>query len=148
MPQETEDTRVTIPVVVETAAVHKRNKVTGTVHLQTVVHEDEVVVDEPLFAEEVSIERVPVDRWVDAAILVRQEGDTTIVPVLEEVVVVEKRLKLIEEVRITRRHVTRHAPQRVTLRRQEAIVDRLPPPAADEADRSAVRDAPGQAGQD
>ena len=148
MPQEIEDTRVTIPVVMETAAVHKRNTVTGTVHLHTVVHEDEVVVDEPLFAEEVSIERVAVDRWVDAAIPVRQEGDTTIVPVLEEVAVVERRLKLIEEVRITRRHVTHHAPQRVTLRRQEAIVDRLPPPAADEADRSAVRDAPGQAGQD
>ena len=148
MPQKAEDTRVTIPTVVETPTVHKRNKVTGTVHLHTVVHEDEVVVDEPLRAEEVSIERVAVDRWVDAAIPVRQEGDTTIVPVLEEVAVIEKRLKLMEEVRITRRHVTHHAPQRVTLRRQEAIVDRLPPPAADETDRSAVRDALGQAGQD
>lgn len=129
MPQETEDTQMTVPVVEETAAVEKRKKVTGTVRLRTAVHEDEVVVDEPLLAEEVSIERVPVDRWVETAIPVRQEGDTTIVPVFEEVVLVEKRLKLIEEVRITRRQVTRHAPQRMTLRRQEAVVDRRPPPA-------------------
>lgn len=148
MPKETENSQVTVPVVEETAVVGKRKRVTDTVRLRTVVHEDEVIVDEPLLAEEISVERVPVDRWIDTPLTIRQEGDTTIIPVFEEVVVVEKRLKLIEEVRITRRHVTRHAPQRVTLRRQEAIVDRLPPPAADEADRSAVRDATGQAGQD
>ncbi|MCU0893405.1 MAG: YsnF/AvaK domain-containing protein [Rhodospirillales bacterium] len=61
----------------------------------------------------------------------RQEGDTTIIPVFEEVVVVEKRLKLVEEVRLTKRQTIRHEPQTITLRRQEAVVERLPGPETD-----------------
>lgn len=133
MPPQTEDnTRVTVPVVEETAAIDKRKRITGTVRLRTVVHEDEIVVDEPLHAEEITVERVPVDRWVDGPIPVRQEGDTTIVPIIEEVIVVEKRLRVIEEVRITKRNVTRRAPQQITVRRQQAIVDRLAPTAPNE----------------
>ena len=54
----------------------------------------------------------------------RSEEDTLIIPVLEEVLVVEKRLLLKEEVRITKREET-HTPQRVTLRREEAAVERI-----------------------
>lgn len=64
----------------------------------------------------------------------RQEGATTIVPVVEEVVVVEKRLKLVEELRITKRQTVKHAPQTVTVRRQEAVVERLPAPESDPAE--------------
>ena len=56
---------------------------------------------------------------------VRQEGDTTILTLIEEVVVVEKRLRAVEEVRVTKRQSVRHEPQTVTLRREEAVVERL-----------------------
>jgi len=39
--------------------------------------------------------------------------------------VVEERLRAIEEVRITRRRTTRQAPQHVTLRCEEAVVERF-----------------------
>jgi stress response protein YsnF len=42
------------------------------------------------------------------------------------VVVLEKRLKLVEEVRVTKQQITRHEPQNVTLRRQKVVVERLP----------------------
>src|SRR5512134_2336069 len=98
--------REKIAVVEETAAVDKVQKVTGIVRAKTEVREDTVTVDEPMLAEQVTIERVPMDRWIDHPVSVRQEGDTTIIPVVEEVL--EKRLKLVEEVCVTKKPITRH----------------------------------------
>ena len=70
------------------------------------------------------IERVPVDRLVDAPIPVRYEGDTTIVSVIEERVVVERRLVLVEEVRVTRRRETLAEDRTFVLRKEEAVVER------------------------
>ena len=119
--------RATIPVVEEQAVVRKRKKVTGAVRVRTVVREAEELINEALASEQVEVERVPIKRWVEAAVPVRQEGDTTIVSLHEEVVVVEKRLRLVEEVRITRKRSTHRAEERVTLRREEAVVERLEP---------------------
>ncbi|HET6520589.1 MAG TPA: DUF2382 domain-containing protein [Geminicoccaceae bacterium] len=119
------DDRETIPLVEERAVVRKEKRITGAVRLRTVVHEDEEVIDEPLRAEEVEVERVPLDHWVEAPVPVRQEGDTTVITLLREELVVEKRLRAVEEVRVTRRRTTRRASERVTLRREEAIVERL-----------------------
>jgi stress response protein YsnF len=58
---------------------------------------------------------------------IREEGETIVVPVVEEVLVVERRLVLKEEVRIRRVRSTERHQERVTLRRQEAAVNRLPP---------------------
>jgi stress response protein YsnF len=117
--------REVIPVVEEQAVILKRKKLTEGVRVRTVVHEDEEVVDEPLASEDVEVERVPLDQWVDTPIPVREEGDTTIITLLEEVVVVEKRLRAVEEVRITKHQSVRHAPRKVTLRREEAVVERI-----------------------
>ena len=117
--------REVIPVVEEQAVILKRRKLTGGIRVRTVVREDEEVVDEPLTSEDVAVERLPLDQWVKGPIPVRQEGDTTVITLLEEVVVVEKRLRAIEEVRITKRQSVRHDPQHVTLRREEAVIERL-----------------------
>ncbi len=125
MTDRLEHDREVIPVVEERAVVLKRKKLTGGVRVRTVVHEDKEVVDEPLATEEVEVERVPLDRWVKAPVPVRQEGETTIITLLEEVAVVEKRLRATEEVRITKRRTTRQTSQHVTLRHEEAVVERL-----------------------
>jgi uncharacterized protein (TIGR02271 family) len=122
--KHSEDRQV-VPVVEEQAAILKRKVLTEGVRVRTVVSERDAVVDEPLASEEVEIERVVLDRWVDAPIPVRQDGETTVITLLEEVVVVEKRLRAIEELRLTKRRSLRHAPQRVTLRREEAVVEHL-----------------------
>jgi uncharacterized protein (TIGR02271 family) len=118
------DPDVTVPVVAESVEVGKRKVETGKVRVRKTVRSTEKVVDEPLIHEEVDVERVPVNRVIDEAIGPRQEGDTLIVPLLEEVLVVEKRLMLREEIRITRRRSERRSSQTITLRSEEATVER------------------------
>jgi stress response protein YsnF len=64
---------------------------------------------------------------VETAPGIRTEGDVTIVPVLEEVLVVEKRLLLKEELHIRRGVETETVEVPVTLRKQRAVVEREAP---------------------
>jgi uncharacterized protein (TIGR02271 family) len=114
-----------LPVLAEALEVQKRRVETGRVRLHKAVRTREVLVDEPLLREEVVIERVPINRVVEGPIPVRYEGDTMIVSVLEEVLVVQTRLLLKEEVHITTRRTERHAPERVTRRREDVTVERV-----------------------
>lgn len=130
-----DDDREILPVVEERAVIRKRQKLTGGVRVRTIVHEDEQVIDQPICAEQVEVKRVALaDRWVEAPVPVRQEGDTTIVTLHEEVVVVETRLRATEEVHLIRRQTTSSAREHVTLRREEAIIERLDVVAANEVD--------------
>ncbi len=61
----------------------------------------------PLFREDCEVERVQVKRMLDQPAEIRQEGDTLIIPLMEEVLVVEKRLMLREELHIKRRRETK-----------------------------------------
>ena len=124
-----------VPVVEERAVVRKRRRVTQAVQVRTEVHDHEHVVERPVTTEEVTVERVPVDRWVEAPLPVREEGEVTIIPVHEEVVVVATRLKLVEEVHIRRHRVTSTAREQVTLRHEEASVDRYDASAPGEGDQ-------------
>lgn len=118
---------VVIPIVEEMLSVDKLAVVTGGVRLTKRVTEREEVVDEALLRESVTVERVPINQIVAVAPSARQEGDTLIVPVLEEVLVTEKRLMLKEEVRITRTQKTVHDPQTVTVRSEEAVLEDILP---------------------
>ncbi len=73
-----------------------------------------MLVEEPSIQEEVQIERVPGNQLVNEPVAVRCEGDTMIIPVIEEVVVVETRLQLKEEVRVTKRQNSHVAPSAST----------------------------------
>lgn len=115
-----------IPIAEEVARVEKREAVTGRVRVRT--HVD--VVHEPVRAsleeETVEVTRVPIDREITQAPEVRTENGVTIVPVVEEVLVVEKRLVLKEEVHI-RRHVrTEDVEVPVELRKERVEVERIP----------------------
>jgi uncharacterized protein (TIGR02271 family) len=114
-----------LPVLEEALDVRTRRVETGRVRLHKTVQAREVLVDEPLLQEEVIIERVPVNRVVEGPIPVRYEGDTMILSLLEEVLVVETRLLLKEEVHITTRRTDTHTPERVTLRREEVTLERV-----------------------
>jgi uncharacterized protein (TIGR02271 family) len=114
-----------LPVLHEVLDMHTVPREMGRVRIRKTVHEREELVDPPLLREELVIERILVNRVVEGPISMRSEGETLIIPVLEEVLVIEKRLLLKEEVRITTRRVEARAPQRVVLRREEVIVDRI-----------------------
>lgn len=114
-----------IPIVEEQAFILKRTTPTAGVRVRTVVREEEVMIDEPIASETIDVERVPLDRWVEGPVAVRQEGGTTIITLVEEVVVVEKRFHATEEVRITKRRDVATSSQSVTLRREEAVIERV-----------------------
>jgi uncharacterized protein (TIGR02271 family) len=114
-----------IPLVEETARVEKRQVTSGKVVVKTVIETEERTLREALSVEKVDVRRVPIDRVVDAAPQTRTEGDVTIVPVVEERLVVEKQLVLVEEVRIRRRAAVETVELPVQLRRERAVVERL-----------------------
>jgi uncharacterized protein (TIGR02271 family) len=114
-----------LPVMEETLTVDTRPVETGRVRIRKVVHAREELVDPPLLREDVIIERVPVNRVVEGPVPVRYEGDTMIVSVLEEVLVVDTRLLLKEEVHITTRRTETHTPKRVTLRHEDVTIERV-----------------------
>ena len=123
-------TAVVVPVVEEELRVSRRVVETGRVRVTKTVHEREEVVDVPLLREEYDVERVPIDEFVDGPVGPRHEGETLVVPVLEEVLVVEKRLVVREELRITRRRTEERETHRVKLLGEEVSVERTDTDAA------------------
>lgn len=120
------DSPVTIPVHEERVQVETYEVETGRgvrVHKRVSERPEHVLRD--LWHDEVDVQRVPVDRIVAEAPATRYEGDTLVVPVLEEVLVVEKRYRIKEELRITRsRHKERHAAT-VPVRTEDVTVERF-----------------------
>ena len=115
-----------VPIVQEELHVEKQKVETGRVRLTKTVQEREVLVHEPSIQEDIQIERVPVNRWLSEPASVRYEGDIMIIPVMEEVPVVEKRLRLKEELRVTKRRITTQRTEPVRLRTEEVQVERIP----------------------
>ena len=100
--QSSREDKMTIPVVEEHLQIDKKLVEKGKVRIRKTVTEENVAENFPTFHENVRIDRVEINKYVDAAPEVRNEGSTTIIPVIKEVVVVEKKLMLIEEIHITR----------------------------------------------
>jgi uncharacterized protein (TIGR02271 family) len=116
-----------IPLHAEDLTVSKLTVAGDMVQVRTVTREHETFVDEALNHERVQIERRPIGRQVDAIPPVRQEGDTTILSVVEETLVIARRLILKEEVHIRRVHVSERHQEAVGLRKQEAVITRIEP---------------------
>jgi uncharacterized protein (TIGR02271 family) len=122
----TED-RDTIAVTEERLDLQKRRVVTGGVRLRTETQSHDELVSAELNGESVEVTRVPVDCEVTTPPDIRHEGGVTIVPVLEERLVVEKRLVLVEEIHLRRKPTQERVEIPVTLRRQNVVVEQIDP---------------------
>lgn len=104
-----------------------RERIAGdTVRVRTVTTQHDRLVEEQLVHERIEIVRVPIGRVVDTVPDVRQDGDVTILPVVEEEIVVQKRLILKEEVHLRRVSVAEVHRETVILREQDAVITRIP----------------------
>jgi uncharacterized protein (TIGR02271 family) len=117
-----------IPLTQEELSVTIRKIETGRVRVSTRMLEHTGLARADLYQEDVKVEHVPIGRVVDVAPPIREEGDTIIIPIIEEIMVVEKRLVLREEVRITRTRSVETFEQPVQLRTMVAEVERDEPP--------------------
>ena len=116
----------TLRLLGEEVSFGKERVETGRVRVRVVTQEHEEAVDVPLTRERVEVERVAIGRDIEAIPPRRQEGDTLVVPVVEEVVVVRRKLVLKEEVRLKLVRSTEQHRENVILRRQEAVIERIP----------------------
>ena len=115
---------VRIPIVEERAHISKRVVETERVRVRSIPVEEQVTLREFVKSETVEVTRVPVGREVAEAPMTRTEGDVTIIPVLEERLVIEKRLFLVEEVHLRRTERTEAIDLDTTLRRTRVDVER------------------------
>ena len=122
----TDDQPSIIPLHEEQIEVRREERVTGRVTVKTETDVSEEPVEHVLTREHADIERVAVNRPVETMPEVREEVDTIIIPVVEERIVVEKRLILKEEIRIRRVRETERHHETVTLRKQRAVITRMP----------------------
>jgi len=120
--------------------VGKREVERGRVVVRTRVVEREEFAEVALRSEGVTVERVPVGREVEAAPPVREEDGVTIIPILEEQMVIQTRLVLKEEVRITRTSRTELFREPVRLRSERAEVVRLEGPDGELSTRNEGED--------
>ena len=120
----------TIPLYAEQIEVRKAAVISDHVRVRTSVDERSVLVEEQLERGGLQIERMAVDRPVTTAPEPRQEGETLVVSVVEERLVVEKRLFVVEEVRISRTSTTEHVAIPETVRTMRAAIERTDQPSS------------------
>lgn len=115
----------TLPLVDEELRVEKQSVLTGKVRIRSVHDHVEELAQATLKEERVEVTRVPIGREVEAKPEMRTEGDVTIIPILEEIMVVETRLVLKEELHVRRVVTQEHVEVPVTLRKQRAVIERV-----------------------
>ena len=123
-----------IPLVEETLLLGKRQVESGHVRVSLTTELVEEVLRGTLHSRRAEVERRPVGRVVTEAPSVRQEGDVMIIPVVEEMLVVEKRLVLREEIHVRMVSEDRMVEQTATRRVQHAAVERVLPAAGPTAE--------------
>ncbi len=117
--------QVVIPVVHEQVSIDKKVVETGKVNISKVVYEDVERYAVPYLEEHIQVERIPKNELVDTVPpAVRYEDDVMIIPVLKEVAVVEKRIMLVEELRITKTKTEKTESHEISLRKEEVQVKR------------------------
>lgn len=117
---------IVIPVVQEQLQVGIARVDTGRgVRVHKAVTEQAHNIDETLLRDAVDVRRVPIDKIVALSDVpsARQEGDTYIVPILEEVLVVEKRVRIKEEIHITRTAREEQYADTVMLRSEHVSIE-------------------------
>lgn len=116
--------RKVIPVIEEQVRIDKHIVDEGGVILRKEVEKKIVDVESVLSQENITIERIPIDRPVETAPApVRYEGDTMIVSVVQEELVVQKRLILVEEIRISKTTEQKNIREPMELRREKLSIE-------------------------
>ncbi len=137
-----EATAQAIPLLEEHLTLGHRRVETGRVRVHLATTTEEARLREPAWHERVEIQRVAIGREVAEAPGIREEEDgaVLVVPVLEEILVTERRIVLKEEIRIRRVRTSETIEKTVALHSQTATVERLPPAPRDGPESQTRRD--------
>lgn len=108
-------------VIEERAKVDKKVIEKGKVRITKKVETEEEKVKVVVKNEEINIERIAINEYADELPEIRQSGDTMIIPVIKEVAVVQKKIFVIEEIRVTKK--THHTEEERTVPLQKEKVN-------------------------
>lgn len=133
---------VTVPLIAETAEVEKTTVDLGGYRVSKRVESHDETVSTATWHQEVIIDRRAIGQQLPPGERPEPyyEGETFVIPVLREILVTEKRLVLIEEIRVQTLERQEPISRQVTLRHEEVTVEKLRP---DNPDSTAGRVAPG-----
>jgi uncharacterized protein (TIGR02271 family) len=112
-----------IPLLEERLTAGARPVDLGELRVHLGVDSEEQTIRQPVTRDDLIVERVVVDRVLEAPVEPRYEGDWLVIPIMREALVVEKRLLLAEEVRIRKRRVTEEQVVRETVRRTRVDIE-------------------------
>ena len=126
--QAAEQGKIVVPVVQEELHVNIHMVDTGRgVRVHKSVTEQVQHIEQTLMRDAVEVRRVPIDTVValSDAPVARQDGDTLIIPIVEEILVVEKRLRIKEEIHITKTAHPEQFRDDVTVRCEHVSIERF-----------------------
>lgn len=121
---------IALPLAEEQVDITTREVVTGRVRISTTTDTIDEVVRQELQGTRGEVARIPVGRILgpeETAPSPRTEGSTTIVPIFEEILVIEKRLLLKEELHIEQHTTRENVEIPISVRKQRAVIERLEP---------------------
>ncbi len=124
-PPERSRRRLVVPVAEEEISVSKQQVVTGGVEVRVDVQTRPEPIELDLLRDDGEVRRVRVDREIDAPPPAQWwDGDELVLPILEERLVVVRRLFVREEVRLRRRTRTDRHREEIARRVEVATVRR------------------------
>jgi stress response protein YsnF len=126
--------RLDIPLLREDLAVTRQARIAEQIRVRRRVVREDRELATAVWTERIETERVPRDELVDELPRARQEGDTLVVPIVEEVPVVTMRLRLREELRIRVVREPSIDRRRVVVRRHELELERVDLPNNDKGE--------------
>lgn len=122
-----EKEEIVVPVVAEQLHVDAVPVLKGGVRVVKRVVEHEYLIDQELRRDHVEVKRVKVNRVVDGPQQPVQSGNTTVIPIVEEVLRIERQWVVTEEIHLTRTEETNVHQEKIVLNREEATVERFDP---------------------
>lgn len=116
---------IVVPVVREEVKADAVPVETGGVRVIKQPHTREETVEQELRRGRVEVKRVKMNRPVDGPQPVRREGETTIIPVVAEVLKIQKQLIITEEIHIMETEEQETVRHDVKLNSEEVHVERF-----------------------
>ncbi|EHM01530.1 hypothetical protein HMPREF9946_01997 [Acetobacteraceae bacterium AT-5844] len=126
------------PLVGEVLRVGKQTVETGRIRVSVTTDTAEEVVRQTLRSRRAEVERITFGHEIREVPQNREEDGVLVIPVVEEVLVIEKRLVLKEEIRLRFVDSEETVEQAVERRVQHATVERMPPQESGEPAPGAV----------
>lgn len=116
---------IVVPVISEELHADAVPVVTGGVRVTKRVHTRDEVLEQELRKSHAEVKRVKTNRVVDGPQPVQRVGNTLVIPVVSEVLRIEKQWVVIEEIHITQTEESEIVQHTVPVSHEEAEIERL-----------------------